>query len=113
MSRRQTGRVGPTLSAMQPDDIYICAAGSTCGDGQQEWDAFTSLLQRWTADPQSLMSRKALRSDGSASFSTTRDTDAGVLFSATQALTSLAYESQVCGVKDGCRVWSPHVQAPR
>ena len=55
-----------------------CTAGSTCGDGQQEWDAFSSLLQRWAADPQSLMSGKALRSDGSASLSTTRETDAGM-----------------------------------
>ena len=51
-------------------------AGSTCGDGDQEWDALSSLLQRWAADPQSLMPRR-LHSDGSASFSTTRDVDAG------------------------------------
>ena len=56
----------------------ILNAGSTCGDGDQEWDALASLLQRWTADSRSLMPQ-ALRSDGSASFSTTRDADAGMV----------------------------------
>ena len=54
----------------------ILVAGSTCGASDQEWDALSSLLLRWAADPQCLMPRR-LQSDGSASFSTTRDVVAG------------------------------------
>ena len=56
--------------------MYGTYAGSTCGDGEQEWEAFSACLLRWAADPDLLMAQ-GVRVGGLASLTTTRDTDAG------------------------------------